>query len=312
MHGEKRLNLFALFTVVILLASPFVFAGFSEWWNTFTGKATSQSTTLSVAVGNTAPKIENVTLQTPSSGTAPIEAAGLNITYYFNATDADGVANLNDSAASLNLSNTTAGYGQSGYNGSCTLLGDLNSTAAQYACNVTLQYYFVPGIYNVNATIKDINGAVGNNISNVSFTLGTLNAFVLSPAALSWSSVSTSSVNVSSDNDPVTLNNTGNGNAFRVNLTPYDLRGVTTTTEYIYATNFSVDNRTDGCTLTWTNNLTNASNSSLGNTTLNRYDGVTTATGQEEIYYCLKSVNPTLSAQTFDTSGSASWVVRII
>jgi hypothetical protein len=308
MKSGRGGKLFLLFALGILVLSPFAFAGLAEWWAKLTGKATSWPTGVSVVVGNTAPVIFFVNVSTPASGsgTRPIESAGRVLGIEFNASDADGIANLANASAMafVNIS------GDFYYSSSCSPVSGLsgsNSTAMVYNCTVTLPYYAVPGTYSVNASVADINGARIDGWTT--WDLGTLRAITIDPNTLSWASISTSSFDIGADNDPITINNTGNANSVDINVTAYDVIGFTNPNAFIYANNFSVHNESQGCNAPATV-LANDTALKVNNATLNR--GSNSTYGAESIYFCIKGINSNTPSDIYNGTYLSGWQVLIL
>ena len=78
-----------------------------------------------------------------------------------------------------------------------------------------------------------------NDTTTLTFNL--LTAMKMSPTALAWPSLTITSTNTGSTNDPITLNNTGNDDITNIQVTAIDLAGETTSTEFIFAGNFTVN-----------------------------------------------------------------------
>lgn len=122
----------ALITVLTL---PLVFP-------TFAG--TSALFNVSLTITNSAPTIVSVDAisDTPSEGTTKV------VSFYFNASDSNGVSDIPASNAlvKINRSGTTL------TSGSCVVVGS-TSTMNRYQCNLTVDYYNLPGAWSINASI---------------------------------------------------------------------------------------------------------------------------------------------------------------
>ncbi|MCR4323929.1 MAG: hypothetical protein NUV37_03110, partial [Nanoarchaeota archaeon] len=84
--GGKFLLVFAI--VIIAVVGVFVSAGLGNWWNSITGEATSDTTTVTVTLGNTAPQVRYVEVlaaQDPNAG------AVKDVNFLMVAIDADGI-----------------------------------------------------------------------------------------------------------------------------------------------------------------------------------------------------------------------------
>jgi hypothetical protein len=155
----------------------------------------------------------------------------------------------------------------------------------------------------------------------------------MSPSNLTWPIMTAGAVNETSNNDPVTMNNTGNlqigiwagGRNITINAT--HLTGETDSSKRIFANNFTAagggntavcrglagncfecDTSTGKATnmsfATYTN-ITNV-NMSKGNFTINN-----NYTAQSQLYFCLRMIDTGLTAQAYSTLGNGSWVVQI-
>ena len=309
MKGKKVLNSKNIFMLVliILIIVPIVSASFFDFLgdakNLITGKATSDTTSISITIGNTAPVIDFVSTIPTQSIT---EAGTTAVTFSFTATDVDGVDNLNDTSAkgSFNLTGETTRI-----NSSCSLVADLDADTANYTCTILIYYWDGNGDWTVNASIEDINGAYAENISTT-FTLSQTTAMVMSPTALTWSTLSLTSTDQLSNNDPITINNTANKDitADNVQVTAIDMKGETTGTEYLLAGNFTV-NTADACdtgTVMVNSTATGVSGATI--TAGNNSEGG----GQEQLYFCLEEVSPGISQQSYSTTGAGAWTIGII
>jgi len=301
---KRGINLLILFLIVILSYSLVSATGFSDLWGKITGKATSDTTSLNITVGNSAPTIPSVqaiSAKNPTDGTTK------SITFAFTATDTDGVSNLDDATPAAYFSK--AGE-TTRYNSSCVLIGDLDANSANYSCTVNMWYFDGNGEWDIKVNVSDINGATGEN-SSTTFTYNLLTAMAMAPTALTWPSIGLSNTDTGSDNDPITINNTGNDNSLTINLTAYDLQGETTAIEYIYAHNFTVGVSSEGCSGTA---MANATSTEVGSATLNKgnYSGNDGSTGQEQLYFCLKGLPQDISSQSYSSSGMDPWAVEIV
>jgi hypothetical protein len=146
------------------------------------------------------------------------------------------------------------------------------------------------------------------------------------PTALTWARLELGTTNQTSNNDPLLINNTGNADigVGGITVTGYDLQGTSILTDLIAAGNFSihaVNGSTDcsgaGCLECNGTSMVNntvapvqVANLTAGNNSIN--DG-TGASGQEQLYMCLRLVPLSISRQSYDTSGAATdpWVISI-
>lgn len=307
--ANKRFYFSTQMLIIIVVVAVVIFAAGLAWDRILlkaTGFATSGTADVNITVGNNAPF---VTFVSPVPATDPSENGVRNVTFTFVANDLDGVANLNDSTARayVNFSSDPVRT-----NSSCSHVADLNGTSANYSCTINMWYFDGAGGWSIHANISDVNSATGTNHSPT-FTYNQLTAMVMSPSTLTWATLTLTSENQSSNNDPVLINNTGNdpiaSGSVRVNA--IDLGGEVITDEYIYAGNFSVGTTSPGCGSTTLVNgtATGITGASLprGNHSVN--DG---STGQEQLYYCITALNSDISAQAYSTAAGGAWTVDIL
>lgn len=297
---------FLFLALAVLISSPFVFAGFSDWWGSITGRLTQNTTDVSVLVGNTAPvvfAVYNGSLGDvdPTAGTVTA------ITFTFNVSDADGVANLDDTSAKGNV--TYAGITRQ--NNSCVQQIDYaTANTVLYHCTIELYYYDPAGTWQINASIDDVNSAHDENTSALMIynALHSVN-FTDSdgaPLSLTWTGLSATSTNQGSSNDPITITNEGNEEDLDFNVTAKHLQGNITTTEYIYADNFSVSGTSEGCGGV---ELQNATSINITSVQLGRTQG---SAQQEQSYFCIEGLDPTISAQEYNTTAYGAWTVETV
>jgi hypothetical protein len=305
MKREVAIYGIILIILFILLVIPAVSAGFSDWINGITGKATSSTTTANITVGNTPPTIGFVV---NISNITPTENGVKKFVVYINATDADGVANLNATAVRLYVQNPGE---DTRSNESCLKDTNIDATMANYSCTVGIYYYDEAADWIINVTVQDINGAIGvNDTSN--FTIISLNAVTMSPTSLTWNSLAVTDSNTGSNNDPIVINNTGNTNHTTltgINVTAINLWGEESSSLALYASNFSVQvtndcagpNMVNGTSFNITDSLLGRGNHSINN-------GIS---GQEELYFCLLALNSDLTAQSYSTTLGGSWTISV-
>ncbi len=294
-----------VFLCVLFLAS-LTSAGLFDWFGNITGRAVSDTTTLSITVGNNVPTVSAV--QAISSQT-PSEVGIKTVTFNFNVTDADGVVNINDSSAAAQFER---GGETTRLNTSCVWVTDHLPNTAEYTCSIDMLYFDGSGSWTVNASGSDINDAEGRNTST-SFTYTLLTSMVMSPTAMAWPALSLTDTDTGSNNDPVVVNNTGNAVGSSINITGLDLQGVTITSEYIYSENFSVGIVTEGCsgTVLVNDTSTGIASSALekGNNSINAGDATS---GQEELFFCLKGLPQEISSQDYSSAGTGPWTIMMV
>lgn len=176
----------------------------------FTTATGSDSFTASATVSNQAPTVSI------SAGQSWTGSAGNTVTrsLYFNATDTNGVADLDDgtAAAAINQSGTTIVANSCGFDRSID--GDTN----QYECNFTLAYFQADGTWTIEANISDNQASAATNTQDG--TVNTLDAIDVIEASIAFSG-NPGDNNVAASPNPQTINNTGNQIYTSVNLTAY-------------------------------------------------------------------------------------------
>ncbi len=311
--SKVRSVLFAVVLAILMLS--LVSASFSNWFNTITGRAVSQSVSLNISISNTAPTVTSVTAIAAQN---PTEDSVTTIYLNFTANDTDGFNNLKDASARANFTATGEPVRQ---NLTCNKLNTFASLYANYTCAIQMQYFDLATNWTVRVSINDTSNAVGAN-QTVTFNYNELSAFISHPASITFNSLSPGSVNQTPTNTPLILNNTGNraitvGN---VQMNATDLVGETDNTKSIYANNFTVSNATSSsaeCDLSVAKNASrmskavfqavNHSTLGRGNHTIN--DGTT---GQEQLYMCILQLGNELSSQAYSTANQGAWTVKII
>ncbi len=337
-YKSKHFLYIALLGVVFLVLSvtaiPVAYGDFDEFWDLFTGAASTATTSVSVTI-NALPQITFVRTENSSPITVS-ESLTQVVNISFVATDADGVGTLNNASAAvqINFTATQPTNVDTRFNYSCAANATVGATlnSVNYTCVVYIWYFDAAGAWTINASVKDNNGAYGENRTNM-FLLASLTAMVMSPSTLSWPVLESGTTNRTSNNDPLTINNTGNDNidVGGFSVTGVDLRGQTAgSTDFFRVQNFSVHavNGTDGCTaencrecngsqlLNSTSGTANPqvlgmANMSRGNNTINYQN---TTSGQENLFFCIRLVPSELPRAVYNTTGgngTGVWTVTI-
>ncbi|MBI2110318.1 hypothetical protein HYT51_00880, partial [Candidatus Woesearchaeota archaeon] len=256
------------------------------------------------------------------SAQTPTEAGVTTFTFTFNATDTDGASDLNDATANGRINITLNSTTIQRYNTTCNSLQSVGNTE-EYQCRIDLWYFDTPGSWTINASIKDGTSYAEN--SSTTFTVNPLTAMVMSPANLTWpATITLTSTNTTSNNDPLIINNTGNKDITPTNIkiTAVNLRGEATTTQFLLAANFTVSYLNSSVTnaecqfLNTTNGIRPVNNSatsistaniSAGNNSLGQIAGGELP-GRENLYFCLTEVTAGLSQQSYSTTGGAAFI----
>jgi hypothetical protein len=297
-------GLYIIGIIFIVLLIGLVSAGLIDSIrNALTGQATNQPTNVSVnVVGTTAVNIttDNSTL---TGGVTPIESTSTSSEIYVTICDPDGVNDIDDTSVE-------ARYQKSGdttrENTSCVLIGDLNTYCANFSCTIETWYFDGSGTWTINVSATDLGNQTTIYNTDKTFTMNLLKAMTIQPDQINWTSISPGDTDEKADNDPTTINNTGNYNG-TINITGLNLYGETITTEVFGVDNFTSgiadDCDTSGVFLSnntqvlITGSVANRGNLSAGG-----------GAGQEELYYCIPDV-PTLSSQEYSTSNLGSWTI---
>lgn len=231
----------------------------------------------------------------------------------FSVTDPDGAVNLNNDSAALNL--TKAGE-ELRYNSSCAVK-DYSGNYANYTCNVTMWWWDAAGSWTVYANITDLGANLAINGTHT-VTVNSLKGFVMSPSALTFSSMNAGTTNQTPTNN-ILMNNTGNvdiaSNGVQINAT--DLVGETNADKFLWAGNFSASPYTGGnieCNITASATaMANMSYTAVTNTILaaGNYT-IGDGTAQEKVYLCLREAGVELTQQQYSTDALGSWTVKIV
>ncbi|MCR4284953.1 MAG: hypothetical protein NUV97_02815, partial [archaeon] len=165
-----------------------------------------------------------------------------------------------------------------------------------------------PNNWNINASIQDNDENYAENAPQ-EFLYNELQAWVMSPTALTWPELNILSLSVGSDNDPILINNTGNVNLSQVNITAHDLVGLTDASKTIPAILFVGDIVTEGCS--GISLMNNSNVTIIGAELPTRTDG-SESIGQENIFLCLASVPPTATAQDYSSATYGEWTIEAL
>ena len=322
-EANRNITLILIFILVtLILFSPNLTKFPKESGiKTITGMAQQQTAILNISVGNNAPKI-----CCPRLGTKGAQAVNLDskrsISVLFNVSDIDGNSGLK-AFGNLTGQGATAGIARFvNYNLSCVYTGKSNATSKEFNCSAPIWYYFRAGRWNISVNATDGTNKVVTGKNYTEIVLAQSIAITIGPSSLTWASVNLGADNQTSNNDPVTINNTGNYNVSisKVNVTAYDLHGeaVGYESQKIPAANFTVDVDDGGgitleCDGTAMANKTsiNIVNSilPLGNHSLP--DGKTAA---ENLSFCLIDVplsNMITAGKAYSTAETAQWIIGV-
>ena len=168
-----------------------------------------------LTLGNDNPVI---TWVNDSVSLSPVESGIRTVYIQFNASDANGLSDLNDSSAKivLNLSGETVRS-----NTSCSVQ-DSSGNTKMYLCAVSFMHYDKDGEWTINASVDDKSGENAYNETGT-FTYGTLKAVLLGSTELNFSGVSLGQQNAEATQNPLQLDNSGNQNITIINVTAFNL-----------------------------------------------------------------------------------------
>lgn len=254
---------------------------------------------ISHAAANTAPEI---TFVSPIADTNPVEASSTTVTFYATMYDEDGVADLNDN--SVNASFTRTGE-TARYDTGCTRVGDIDANSANYSCSIDMWYFDGAGSWDITVYGEDDEPESATN-SSESFTYNQLQAIVISPASISFDA-GTGDTNVLADDHPTQINNTGNYNATgNLAIEAYDLFSGS---NILGSGNFTAGVNV-GAVCASGDTMENATNTTITSLVLEK-GNLSVGEAQEDVYYCIAEV-PQIVSGTYDTSGSDSWIIRLL
>ena len=241
------------------------------------------------------PTIDRVV--TNQSTLNPIENGTTRILINFNATDTDGIANLNNSECKCQLSlgtPWTETY-ESAQNTSCAN-ETVDSDTMQYSCTIKMEFWYSNGTYSANVTIADAQQNFAYNVTET-FTYARLIASSISASTVDFGTiVSTDYGTTKTDtNAPLTITNTGNKN-LTLKITGADLTAQSAT---LNIGNFSVNNVSSSSGAL---NLTTAQQTIPG--TLVPVEDATPGGNIEEVWFFFLVPNPFAAG-----SYSATWTL---
>jgi len=141
-----------------LLAGNYTYYGFVE----DNSSNSNQTETRYLEVFNTAP---NITYVSAIPNTDPTEGNFTPIVFYTTVYDANGVDDLNDTSVRANF--TRAGVVRE--NLSCSLVGDIDLSSANYSCTIDLWYFDANGDWNISVYGEDLAGVSAVNDRLIKF-----------------------------------------------------------------------------------------------------------------------------------------------
>ncbi len=191
--------------------------------------ADSDSITAQVDGANYDPVVTDCAISDGNKTQNPVESNTQAILITMNVSDANGVGDLNNSLAKVELDDAltfTALFEAGATNTTCTA-GDINTTARQYNCTVYMQYWYQ------HATNYSIQCSAGDKNDSVLVTKDAANAFdytqlvasTVDGTTIDFGTITSGefSTNVTDDNAPLNITNTGNTVLANVSITAANL-----------------------------------------------------------------------------------------
>jgi len=178
----------------------------------------------------------------------PIAGGNAIVLIFFNVTDSDGASDINASTAIVNftLGGIDAQYyandsrgDLTGEFGTCGNSSD-GSTSVTINCTVTIPYFAnQSNLWVVNISVEDISGIKAVN-ATIIFTYNVVSSLSLPHTFMNFSNATLGTQNVRAFPHLI-INNTGNDDFNRINMTAAALVGTTDNTQNIPVTNFGVN-----------------------------------------------------------------------
>lgn len=173
----------------------------------------SSTFNVSLTINNADPQIDTVAAISDS----PAEGTTKAVSFYFNASDANGVGDIPQANAQVTITNGGDSYSSS----SCTATA-LTSTQNEYECNITINYYDTPGTWDINASVFDGGSVLAEDTTSADLTLGTTYGMALLKNSLTFSG-DPGDTDVNASNAPQIVNNTGNAAFSQLDLKAYEI-----------------------------------------------------------------------------------------
>lgn len=296
---EQKSLFFVMFVLIMIgVSGVFVSAGLSNWWNSFTGEATSDVASVTVTLASTAPNIITMSASQTPSGTA---GTTTRVSIVYQVHDPDGADDLtngtkervNFTYGGVTHSNTSCDY----KNGTGADGTTLNTTSVWYHCSALFDYWDEAAAWTINIMAND--SANNQDIdSTTTATYQALNGMSMNMTAFTFPSVAVTSTNVGASTTTY-ISNLGNKPQW-TSVTGKHLLGYTTPADMIVAGQFSVDDVTAGCSGTALVNATSVNITAAA--------AVAQASGAFGArFICLTSVYANLTAQAYNTTAYGTW-----
>ena len=334
---ETRLFILIMILGIFLLMPQLANAKFSDVWNTITGKAASETATVTITVGNNAPVIGNVTLDM-ADNVAITENGNRSFLFSFVATDQEGAGNIVNSSAVANISVQTIGSTEKNrYNdtfvnpgdGGCRAANPVGLNGINYSCTINIVFYDAATTWNISVRINDSNGNFAQNTTKT-FAIAETTSISISPSSISFPTIAPNDQNRTATEN-ISIRNIGNDDLSgrtatgeTINITAITLVPSSGST-FIPASNLSIGqaNGTAGHNLNYcdpsiVNNVTRLQNTTAAQGFSN-YTAAINGSGilaQADNNYqsygiCLIHAPGDLASTTYSSSSSGSWTFLV-
>ncbi|MFH1210224.1 MAG: hypothetical protein V1663_05570 [archaeon] len=279
-----------------------------------TGKATSNTSTVTINVGANPP---NVTFVSLNDSRTVLEGGIRSLIVSFLVIDID--MNVENGTAKVNVSKDTVSV----TNASCS-----NSMAPNnyinFTCTIQIPYWYDAGVWSVTAFVNDTSNLPSQNTS--SWNLQEMTAINTTSTSLTWPTVVPNSYNKTSNSDPISLHNTGNKDTLNIYVEGINLYEDVAALTMIPASNFTVFNKSSNdvapnIECDYRNKtavvvlgafpLVLANNTDVAIVTNSLPRGIGNI---ESFYFCLFHVPPNLISATYSTGGTPNeddWIIGV-
>jgi hypothetical protein len=292
------------FLIIFAALIVFAFVIFYFWIGQtviIVGKATQRPFNVSVSVAGSDPAIIYVS---PISPVNPEESEAVDVTFYVQMYDADGVDDLDHNSVAANFSKG----GVIRQNDSCVHIGNIDGYSANYSCTITMWYWDSAGEWNIIVRGRDFgSGSWSSNVTET-FSYTELKSIIIDPLAISWAAVSPGASNQVADDHPIVIDNTGNY-VGSYNLLAINLIGDEDSGFFMPSANFSSRNVTGAAAECSGTTLQNATSVEISDSYSNP-GNLSAGQGQESLYFCIVEV-PMIKSQAYTTTAGGSWHIQI-
>ncbi len=307
MKRECKIKSLVMISIVFgILFVSLASAGWFDWLKeTITGRASLQQTNVSVTlvgVDVVSIWVHNATLI--DTDVDPTESGIVNITFNVTITDINGASDINTTSVFASFLKPNEGT-RANTTGCVETAGEGTSNSKNFSCTISLWYFDAPGGWTINVSAKDLGNGSVNSTDAYNFSYDQLQAIVIDPDGVFWTSVAVGAENQTAGNNTM-INNTGNYNATG-NLE------LNATNLYSGAYFLDVGNVSIGidagseCNGTL---MVGSENTAVTGVVLERGNN-SLGTANETIYYCLEQVPSNLPTGTYDTNSTGAWTIRL-